>query len=101
MLKKRKDFATFKADIESIVIRGNLYSDIQYVLEMNCGAGNLCDLFACYLVSRFGKRGTALTARNIFMADNKEVMARWARLSDEGMTRLDANEHLRKYYDPL
>ena len=99
--KKRKNFAFFKADLESIVCRGNQSSDIQYVMEMCDGADETNAMFAIYLVSRFGKKSTALTARNIFMKDNEEVMTLWSKYSNEGMSREDAREHLLKCYELL
>ena len=95
--KRIKNIAKFKADLESVVIRGDNSSGIQYVVEMDDSG----DLYALYLVSRYGKRATALTARNIFMTRNEKVMALWSKYSDEGTTRIDASEHLIKYYEQL
>ena len=70
------------------MIRGDNSLGIQYVVEMDDSG----DLYVLYLVSRYGKRATALTARNIFMTRNEKVMALWSKYSDEGMTRIDASE---------
>ena len=61
------------------MIRGDNSLGIQYVVEMDDSG----DLYVLYLVSRYGKRATALTARNIFMTRNEKVMALWSKYSAE------------------
>ena len=53
------------------------------------------------LISRYGNRATALTARNFYMTKNEEVTTLWSAYSREGMTRMDANECLMKYHGQL
>ena len=97
MSKKRKDFSKFKADLESVVLRGNNNTDLQYVMEMVDSS----ELYATYLISRYGNRATALTARNFYITKNEEVTTLWSAYSREGMTRMDANECLMKYHGQL
>ena len=93
--KKRRNIKGFKSDIESIVTRGSRCSDVQYIVESE-GAD---ELYALYLVSRFGSRGTALTASNLYITRNQNVMALWSKYSDEGMKRQDADELLMEAYE--
>ena len=97
MGKRRKDFSRFKGDLESVVLRGNNNMDVQYVMEIDDSS----ELYATYLVSRYSNRATALTAKNFYMTKNEKVMTLWMKFSSEGMTRMDANERLRKYYDQI
>ena len=96
-LKKRKSIQGFKADLDSIVRRGNNSSDVQYIVERDDAER----LYALYLLSCFGSRGTALTARKLFIVRNDEVMTHWSKLSSEGMCRQDADELLMEAYEQL
>ena len=93
--KKGENIDGFKSDLESIVCRGNRCSDVHYTVESD-GAEKL---YALFLLSRFGPRGTALTARNLYMTRNEEVMALWSQYSGEGLGRQDADELLMKAYE--
>ena len=93
--KKRKNIQGFKADIESIVTRGNKGSDVQYILE----GDDPDSLYALWLVSRFGHRITALSARNLSMTRNTRVMELWSQYSGENMSRPDAEELLMRAYE--
>ena len=93
--KKRKNIQGFKADIESIVFRGNKSSDVQYMMESD----DLEELYALWLVSRYGHRLTALSARNLSITRNSRVMELWSQYSRENMNRFDTDELLMKAYE--
>ena len=93
--KKRRNIQGFKADLEAIVARGSRCSDVQYIVESE----GTDELYALYLMSRYGPRGTALTTRNLSITRNEKVMAVWSQYSDEGMRRQDAEELLMKAYE--
>ena len=95
--KKRKSMQGFRSDLESIVRRGNRSSEVAYIVESE----DADELYALYLLSCFGSRSTALTARKLFINGNEEVMARWSILSSEGVDRLGADELLMKAYEKL
>ena len=92
--KKRKNIQGFKADIESIILRGNKSSDVQYIVE----DGDPESLYALWLVSCYGHRLTALSARNLPMARNTRVMELWSQYSGENLSRFAADELLMKAY---
>ena len=93
--KKRKNIQGFKADIESIVTRSNKSSDVQYILE----GDDPESLYALWLVSRYGHRLTALSARNLTITRNTRVMELWSQFSGENMSRLAAEELLMRAYE--
>ena len=93
--KKRKNIQNFKADIESIVLRGNNSSDVQYIVESHGPE----ELYALWLVSRYGHRLTALSARNLAITRNTKVMELWSQFSGENMNRFAADELLMKAYE--
>ena len=93
--KKRKNIQGFKADLESIVSRGNKGSDVQYILEYDDPES----LYALYLLSCFGHRLTALTARKLFITRNTRVMDLWSKYSSENLSRRDAEELLMRAYE--
>ena len=93
--KRRKNIQNFKANIESIVTRGNKSSDVQYILE----GDDPESLYALWLVSRFGHRITAFSARNLPITRNARVMDLWSRYSGENMSKLEADEHLMAAYE--
>ena len=93
--KKRRNIQGFKADIESIVLRGNKSSDVQYILESDDPE----NFYALWLVSRYGHRLTALSARNLFITRNTRVMELWSQYSGENMNRFATNEHLMRAHE--
>ena len=93
--KRRKNIQGFKADLESIVSRGNRGSDVQYILESDDPE----NLYALYLLSRFGHRLTALSARKLFITRNTRVMDLWSKYSGENLSRCDTEELLMKAYE--
>ena len=93
--KKRKNIQGFKADLESIVSRGNKGSDVQYILESDDPES----LYAMYLLSCFGHRLTALTARKLFITRNTRVMDLWSKYSSENLSRDGTEELLREAYE--
>ena len=95
--KKRKNIHKFKADLESIVLRGNKASDVQYIMESECPE----ELYALWLVSQYGHRLTALSSRNLAINRNTKVMDFWSRFSSENMNRFAAEELLMKAYEQL
>ena len=95
--KKRKSIHRFKADLESIVLRGSKASDVQYIVESECPE----ELYALCLVSQYGHRLTALSARNLAINRNTKVMDFWSKFSSENMNRFPAEELLMKAYEQL
>ena len=95
--KKRKNIHKFKADLESIVMRGSNTSDVQYIVESECPE----ELYALWLVSQYGHRLTALSSRNLAINKNAKVMDFWSRFSSENMSRLAAEELLMRAYEQL
>ena len=93
--KKRKNIQGFKAEIESIVLRGNKSSDVQYIVESE----DLESLYALWLVSRYDHRLTALSARNLSITRNTRVMELWSQYSGENLNRFAADELLMKAYE--
>ena len=77
-IRKEKSFKRFRQDLHRIVeTDDNLH------------------LFACYLVSVFGDYAQGHQSNDHHITRNKEVMDLWAKLSDEGMTRVAAEEQLK------
>ena len=95
--KRRKNIHKFKADLESIVMRGSNASDVQYIMGSECPE----ELYALWLVSQYGHRLTALSARNLAINRNAKVMDFWSRFSSENMNRFAAEELLMKAYERL
>ena len=93
--KKRKSIHRFKADLESIVMRGSNTSDVQYIVESECPE----ELYALWLVSRYGHRLTALSARNLAINRNAKVMDFWSKFSSENLNRFAAEELLMEAYE--
>ena len=93
--KRRKNIQGFKADLESIMSGGNKGSDVQYILE----SGDPENLYALYLLSRFGHMLPALSARKLFITRNTRVMDLWSKYSGENLSRRDAEELLMKAYE--
>ena len=93
--KKRKNIQGFKAEIESIVLRGNKSSDVQYIVESEDPES----LYALWLVSRYDHRLTALSARNLSITRNTRVMELWSQYSGENLNRFAADELLMKAYE--
>ena len=75
--------------------RGNKGSDVQYILEYDDPES----LYALYLLSRFGHRLTALTARKLFITRNTRVMDLWSKYSSENLSMRDAEELLMRAYE--
>ena len=67
LFKKRKSMLGFRSDLESIVRRGDNSLDVQYIVERDDAER----LYALYLMSCFGSRGTALSARKLYMTRNE------------------------------
>ena len=93
--KKRKNIQSFKADIESIVMRDNNASDVLYIVRSEKPE----ELYALWLVSHYGHRLTALTARNLAINRNAKVMDLWSKYSSENTNRFAAEELLMKAYE--
>ena len=70
------------------MVEGKNTDDLQYVMEM----GDNLRIYAYFLLYVFGDIARGNRDHNMF--GNKEVMEIWAQFSDEGMTRVAAEEHL-------
>ena len=93
--KKRKNIQNFKADIESIVLGGINSSNVQYMMETDDPE----ELYALWLVLRYGHRLTALSARNLVITRNTRVMELWSQFSGENMNRFAADDLLMNVYE--
>ena len=77
------------------MLRGNKSSDVQYIVESDDPES----LYALWLVSRYGHRLTAFSARNLSITRNTRVMEFWSQYSGENMNRFAADEHLMRAYE--
>ena len=87
-IRKRRNFKRFRPDLHQLVIKGKNTDDLQYVMEM----GDNLHIYAYFLLSIFGDFARGNKDHNVF--GNKEAMDLWAQFTNEGMTRLAAEEQL-------
>ena len=67
---------------------GKCTDDLQYVMEM----GNSSCIYAYFLLYVFGD--FTRSHRDHYMFENKEVMALWEEFTNDGRTRVTAEDHL-------
>ena len=80
-----------------MVVRGRNTDDVQYVKEPD----SYPHLFAYYLLSAFGTYAEGHESAEHSMAGNTEIIGLWEKFSNEGITKLIAEEHLMMAYEPI